>query len=131
MSEREMQDVPCGDHLKDLGVMFSPHAPARVVRVVDDGLEVFVPEGSRTGPIAVVKRAPDFTRVRNLLVEYAEQFPAEWSLSIFSSVRMDTWAFPVAFGPPILEIMRVPKERGVPDKPPEKPFDADAAEAHR
>jgi hypothetical protein len=85
--------------------MFSPHAPAPVVRVVDDGLQVLVPEGSRTGPIAVIKKTPDFAGVKSLIAGYADQFPIEWSLSVFSSVRMDRWAFPDAFGLPILEIL--------------------------
>jgi hypothetical protein len=59
-----------GDAVKqDLSVMFSPHAPAAIVRVVDDRLEVLVPEGSRTGPVAVVKKTPDFTSVKGLLAE--------------------------------------------------------------
>jgi hypothetical protein len=97
---------------QELSVMFSPHAPAAIVRVVDDRLEVLVPEGSRTGPIAVVKKTPDFTSVKSLLAEYADQFPAEWAASIFAFVRMDTWAFPFAFGPPILEIIQVPNDGG-------------------
>src|ERR1700680_4835426 len=117
-----MQDEGCGgDNLKDFGVMFCPHAPAPVVRVVDEGIQVLVPGGSRTGPIAVLKKAPDFTNVQSLIAEYADQFPAEWRSSIFSSVRMDTWAFPDAFGPPILEIMPTPKQGGNGNQPPQNP----------
>jgi hypothetical protein len=109
----EMPDDECGsDNLKDYGVMFCPHTPAPVVRVVDDGLQVRVPENSRTGPIAIVKKEPDFSQAKSLIADYAAQFPVEWNSSIFASVRMDIWAFPDAFGPPILEIMPSPKEGG-------------------
>jgi hypothetical protein len=100
--------------LHDLRVMFCPHQPAPVVRMVDDGLEVLVPEGARTGPIAVVRKAPDFTGVQRLLSEYADEFQAEWLFSIFSFVRMDMWAFPVAFGPPLIEIFRYAKAKDPP-----------------
>jgi hypothetical protein len=105
-----------GDDLTSLGVMFSPHSPAPVVRVVDDGLQVLVPEGARTGPIAIVKKEPDFKGVQSLIAEYAARYPVAWSLSVFANVRMDVWAYPVAFGPRILEILRTPDQRK-PDKP--------------
>ncbi len=121
----EMQDMPCGgDNLKGFGAMFSPHAPAPVVRVVDEGLQVLVPEGARTGPIAIVKKTPDFTGVQNLLAEYADQYSIEWSLSIFSRARMDIWAFPDAFGPPILKILRTSDNGVTPDKPSTQPQSA-------
>jgi hypothetical protein len=117
--EGGMPDEGCeSDILMGLAVMFSPHAPAPVVRTVDDGLQVLVPEGSQTGPIAIVKMAPDFTQVQSLIAEYAAHFPAEWNSSIFVSVRMDVWAFPTAFGPPILEIMPTPNQ---PNHPPVSP----------
>jgi hypothetical protein len=97
-------DTCCGapaDHV----VMFCPHAPAPVVRVVRGGLEVRVPEHSRTGPIAVLVKSPDFAPVKALIARYSNCFPVEWSTSIFAVVRMDVWAFPTAFcstgrGPP-------------------------------
>jgi hypothetical protein len=93
------------ERLSDLAVMFCPHEPAPVVRTVDDGLQVLVPKLARTGPVAILKKAADFTSVRKLISDYAAAFPLEWSLSLFGYVRMDMWAFPCAFGPPIIEIL--------------------------
>jgi hypothetical protein len=110
--ERPAGDEDCcsGDPLGGYRVMFSPHAPATVIRTVRDGLEVRVPEGSRTGPIAVLVSAPDFAPVKALIARFTACFPTEWSQSVFASVRMDVWAFPTAFGPPVLEILRDGKE---------------------
>lgn len=103
-------DGCCSDPLGGCVVMFSPHAPASVIRTVRGGLEVRVPEGSRTGPIAVLVSDPDFAPVKALIARFTACFPAEWSQSVFASVRMDVWAFPTAFGPPVLEILRDDKE---------------------
>ncbi len=120
--EGEALDEMCGsDNLKGFGVMFCPHAPAPVVRIVDDGLQVLVPENSRTGPIAIVNKSPDFTVAKSLIADYADQFPEEWNSSIFASVRMDTWAYPDAFGPPILEIMPSTKQGGDGNQPSNPP----------
>ena len=127
----ERSDHECaGDNLKDYGVMFCPHTPAPVVRGVDDGLQVRVPEDSRTGPIAIVKKEPDFSQAKSLIADYAAEFPVEWNSSIFASVRMDTWAFPDAFGPPILEIMPSLKQRGN-GGPPVNSSPTKATENHR
>jgi len=112
--QQEHED-PCemsagGTTASDLAVMFCPHQPAQVVRVLDDGLQVYVPEGARTGPVAIVRKDPDFTSTQRLLAQYSEAFPAEWSLSVFSCVRMDLWAFPDGFGPPTLEILDEPTQ---------------------
>ena len=96
----------CENKLENCVVMFCPHTPAPVVRVVRDGLQVYVPEGSRTGPIAVLNKSPELMPVQALVARYAKCFPVEWSTSIFAKVRMDVWAFPTAFAPPIIEIMR-------------------------
>jgi hypothetical protein len=85
--------------------MFCPHQPAPIIRMVDDGLQVRVPQFARTGPIAIVREKPNFSGVQSLIAEYAAAFPLEWGMSIFSVLRMDTWAYPVAFGPPRLEIL--------------------------
>lgn len=97
------EDV-CWDDMGRFGVMFCPHQPAHVVRTLDDGFQVHVPRAARTGPIAVVHKKPDFTNVRSLFDEYADQYPLEWSSSIFAKLRMDQWAYPEAFGFPIIEI---------------------------
>ena len=96
---------PCGDDLRGLSVMFCPHQPAVVLRLVQDGLEVRVPEGAVTGPIAVVHSKPDFTKVGAVIDDYFRRYPTEMNASIFGMVRMDMWAWPFAFGRPILEIM--------------------------
>ena len=105
----------CGDDLRGLSVMFCPHQPAPVVRLVRDGLEVRVPEGAVTGPVAVVRSKPDFTKVGTVIDDYFRRYPTEMNASIFGMVRMDTWAWPFAFGRPILEIM-ASKDRK-PDQP--------------
>jgi len=96
---------PCGDDLRGLSVMFCPHQPAPVVRIVEDGLEVRVPEGAVTGPLAVVHSKPDFTKVGVVIDDYFRRYPTETNASIFGMARMDMWAWPFAFGRPILEIM--------------------------
>ena len=105
----ESADCGCGEGLRDLGVMFCPHQPAEVVRVVENGLQVKVPESACTGPVAVVRKTPDFTSVWNLIVKYAQEYPVELASSVFSSIRMDVWAYPVAFGRPIIEIRPTPQ----------------------
>jgi hypothetical protein len=107
--------------LDDLAVMFCPHQPAPVVRTVDDGLQVLVPKGARTGPIAVVKKSVDFTAVQDLVAGYADQFSSAWSLSIFDLVRIDRWAYPCAFGRPTIEIMDAPNPPPPPPPPPPNP----------
>jgi hypothetical protein len=110
----DVGDCDGGAWLDDLGVMFCPHQPAPVVRTVVDGLQVLVPARARTGPIAVVKTEPDFMPVKDLIAKYASRFPIEWSLSIFGYVRIDLWAYPCAFGPPILEILATAPPAGQP-----------------
>jgi hypothetical protein len=129
---KEACEPGCADDLRDLGVVFCPHQPAVVVRVVDDGLQTLVPEGARTGPIAVVKKAPDFTKVKGMLARYAGAYPAEWSFSVFSVVRMDMWAYPVAFGRPTLEILQERQRPGTPGRPgkPERPAGNVGAAGH-
>jgi hypothetical protein len=100
------QDAVYGDNLSNLAVMFCPHQPAKVVRVLEDGFQVRVPKFARTGPIAIVRKKPDFTDARKRVIEYAEQYPFEWSSSVFANIRMDQWAYPCAFGPPIIEITK-------------------------
>ena len=60
-----------------------------------------------------MQKAPDFEKVWKLLWEYAQLYPVEVSSSIFGLVRMDVWAYPRAFGGPILEIARVPTDASV------------------
>jgi hypothetical protein len=106
-------DDTCGASLQGLGVMFCPHQPAAVVRIVENGLEVRVPERACTGPIAVIQKAPDFAPVWTVLGQYVQQYLPELSASVFGYVRMDLWCYPFAFGRPILEIMETPREATV------------------
>jgi hypothetical protein len=106
--EGDAPDDTCGASLQGLGVMFCPHQPAAVVRIVENGLEVRVPERACTGPIAVVQKTPDFAPVRTILGQYVQQYLSELSASVFGYVRMDVWCYPFAFGHPILEIMQAP-----------------------
>jgi hypothetical protein len=92
--------------MEGLAVMFCPHQPAPVLRVVEDGLEVRVPEFASTGPIAVLKQNADFTKVGQVIDAWFSWYPTEMQASIFESVRMDMWAYPYAFGRPILEIAK-------------------------
>jgi hypothetical protein len=97
--------------LHDVGVMFCPHEPAAVVQVLKHGLQVRVPAKARTGPIAIVRKggASLFTHVIDLLTRYADEYPVEWLYSVFSFVPMPRWAYPTAFGEPIIEIKEVPR----------------------
>lgn len=104
----EPDDRRC-ERLREYRVIFCPHQPAEVIRVIDDGLQVRVPEQARTGPVAVVREAPDFRKVWHLLVEFGRAYPAEMSGSIFGLVRMDVWCYPFAFSGPILDIANTPE----------------------
>jgi hypothetical protein len=104
----EADDRRC-ERLREHRAMFCPHQPAEIIRVIDDGLQVRVPEQARTGPVAVIRQAPDFRTVWDLLVEFGRAYPAEMSGSIFGLVRMDVWCYPLAFRGPILEIANTPQ----------------------
>jgi hypothetical protein len=97
--------------LRDAAVMFCPHQPADVVHMFSHGLQVRVPENALTGPIAIVRKggSPRFACVTGLLKRYADEYPVEWFYSIFSFVPMPRWAYPTAFGGPIIEIKQVPR----------------------
>jgi hypothetical protein len=107
-TDREEADGRSRERLREYDAMFCPHQPAEVIRIIDNGLQVRVPEQARTGPVAVVQPAPDFRGVWELLVEFGRSYPAEMSGSIFGLVRMDVWCYPFAFGGPILEIANTP-----------------------
>jgi hypothetical protein len=100
-----MDATPCCEDLQNLGVMFCPHQPAQVVGASQDALEVRVPEGAVTGPIAVVPKVPDFSPVWTILHQYVKCNLPEMSGSVFANVRMDVWCYPFAFGPPCLAIV--------------------------
>jgi hypothetical protein len=97
------------DSMEGMVAMFCPHQPAPIIRRVGDGLQVRVPQLARSGPIAIVRREPDFSSVQRLIAEYAGEWPLEWGMSIFAVARMDVWAYPEAFGPPRLEILPIDK----------------------
>lgn len=97
---------PCDHGLGNLAVMFCPHQPAPVIRIVEDGLQVQVPAGACTGPIAVVNKSPDFATVGSVIDQYFARYPIEMASSVFGAVRMDQWTYPFAFSRPILEIAR-------------------------
>jgi hypothetical protein len=105
------RDDDCWNGNDDVAVMFCPHQPAAGVRQVNAGYQVHVPPHARTGPIAIIHPKPDFTSVKALIQDYADEFPTEWSMSIFAVRRLDMWAYPDAFGPPILEILPTKDER--------------------
>jgi hypothetical protein len=107
--EGDAADDAGGANLHGFGVVFCPHQPAAVIRIVENGLQVRVPEGACTGPIAVIKTAPDFAPVWTVLGQFVRQYLPELSASVFGYVRMDLWCYPFAFGRPILEIMRSPR----------------------
>jgi peptidoglycan hydrolase-like protein with peptidoglycan-binding domain len=98
----------CQFALRDYGVMFTPRQPATDAIVVDDCFEVKVPAGSRTGPVIVVPKVPDFTGVIQLLTNYQQRYPDEINASVFALARIDTWAFPIACRHPCVMIAPVP-----------------------
>jgi|GEM_PF-3509978 hypothetical protein len=98
----------CGIALQDYGLMFTPRQPATDAIVVDECFEVSIPLGSRTGPVIVVPKAPDFTRVSQLLASYQQRYPDEINGSIFALARIDTWAFPMAYRHPCVTIAPLP-----------------------
>jgi hypothetical protein len=93
----------------NLFVLFCPAQPATVIQATAGTLLVDVPRHARTGPIALVRK-PDLTDVKDLLARYAGEYPVDWFYSLFSFIGMGTWAYPVAFGPPLVEVTDVPED---------------------
>lgn len=96
------------DDLSGLAVMFCPHQPSRITRTSNEALQVVVPRGVRTGPIAIVRQKPDFTTLVNLINQYSILYQAQLDFSVLSAVSMDTWAYPEAFCRPIVQIHEPP-----------------------
>ena len=92
----------------DFGVMFCPHQPAAILQSVRNEVQVRIPSDAVTGPVAVVRKKPDFPRVGKLLFEYSQAFPAELTSSLFAVERLDTWAVSLAFRWPVIRIQPVP-----------------------
>jgi hypothetical protein len=106
-------DAPAASRLGDnVFVLFCPAQPATVIKATANTLLVEVPRNARTGPIALVRK-PDLTDVKYLLARYACWYPVEWFYSLFSFIGMGKWAYPVAFGPPLVEITEVPQDVAV------------------
>lgn len=103
------KECPDDNGFSGLGVVFCPHQPAPVLRIMEDGLQVRVPQFACTGPIAVVKKSADFAGVGQVIDTWFSWYPTEMQASIFGSVRMDLWAYPFAFGRPIIEILNIPR----------------------
>ena len=89
-------------------VMFSPLEPAKVLEWASDSVQVQVPVRARTGPVAILRK-PDVSDVTYLLQRYACEYPVEWFYSLFSFIPMWKWAYPVALGPPSIEIAETPQ----------------------
>jgi hypothetical protein len=102
------QDAAARLQNNDFFVLFCPAQLAKVQSVDGDKLQVEVPAGARTGPIALVRK-PIIDDVQYLLKRYSCEYPVEWFYSLFSFIPMWKWAYPVAFGPPFIEIMQVPE----------------------
>jgi hypothetical protein len=98
--------TPLGD---DLYVLFCPAQLAAVIKATDTTLVVEVPKNARTGPIALV-RQPELGDLKYLLKRYACEYPMEWGYSLFSMFGMGKWAYPVAFGEPLVEITQLPQD---------------------
>src|ERR1700686_1264682 len=80
--------------LRQVAVMFCPHHPAEIVKVLENGFQVRVPENALSGPIAVIRNPPQLGYVHYLLDEYANKYPQEWAFSVFAFVRIDLWCYP-------------------------------------
>lgn len=94
--------------LERYGVMFTPRQPAPDALVVRAGFQVRVPQQSRTGPVIVVPKKPDFDCVSQLLTRYQQLYPDEINSSVFVLARIDTWAFPIAYRHPCVTISAQP-----------------------
>jgi hypothetical protein len=94
----------------DIVVMFSPHQPAKVIRAYDDRIQVEVPKFTQTGPVAVLPKKPNFSHAQMLVGEYSKDLPVTWLASVFGAIRIDTWAYPTAFWPPVLKISAPPAQ---------------------
>lgn len=104
-------DAASQEFLRGVAIMFCPHQPADLVRVLEDKAQTKVPEGARTGPIALVRKGGPalFTDVSYLLDRYALEYPVEWFYTVFSFAPIGEWAYPVAFGAPVIQITQVPE----------------------
>jgi hypothetical protein len=92
--------------------LFCPTQMAEVLSQGDGRVEVRVPAYARTGPVALVRK-PSLEDVEYLLSRYACEFPAEWAASLFSFIPMWKWAYPTAFGCPVVEVTQVPVQASV------------------
>lgn len=101
--DRKAETLPRGGRF----VLFCPAQPARVLGVGTNSIEVVVPDGARSGPVALV-RQPELSGVRALLARFACQYPVDWPNSLFGLIPMWKWAYPAAYGPPRAEIRAVP-----------------------
>jgi hypothetical protein len=88
-------------------VLFCPAQPATIVGASRGFIEVIVPDGARTGPVVLV-REPDLTDLRVLVERYACEYPDDWADSLFGLIPMWKWAYPAAFGAPVVEVTQVP-----------------------
>jgi hypothetical protein len=97
-----------------LVVMCCPHLPARILnrREKTVELDIEVPEGARSGPVALVEH-PSPQGVEQLVCliqQYQADYPVEWALSGLGFIPLDEWCYPVAFtDAPRLEVVQVPR----------------------
>jgi hypothetical protein len=104
-----------GEGEPESGGVFALFCPTQMAKVLGRGagkVEVQVPAFARTGPVAVV-RQPALTDVEYLLRRYACAYPAEWSNCLFSVIPMWKWAYPTAFGPPVVQVTQIPVQADV------------------
>jgi hypothetical protein len=98
----------CRISLQDYGVVFTPRQRVPDPIVVDNGFQVSIPDRSRSGPVIVIPKLPDFTSVVQLLNKYRQQYPDEMNSSVFAAAHIDTWAFPIAYRYPCVTIALLP-----------------------
>jgi hypothetical protein len=103
---------PRDDQQGGVYALFCPTQMAKVLSQGDGRVEVLVPAYARTGPVALVRK-PSLEDVEYLLSRYACEFPAEWAASLFSFIPMWKWAYPTAFGCPVVEVTQVPVQASV------------------
>jgi hypothetical protein len=96
--------------LESLEIVFCPHQPAKLGERDGSELRVEIPANARSGPIALVRRGEDaaYADLLYLLERYACEYPRAWYHSVFSLVPINSWCYPVAFGPPRIEIAQAP-----------------------
>lgn len=92
--------------------VFSPHQPAKVLGAFARRMQVEVPEGARSGTIAIVRKPDlkDLDEISELAKRYEDAYGPDWTASVFGTIPLGQWAYAAAFrGAPCVEVTQPPR----------------------